>query len=40
MAVIATAWHWQLSEMDRMGLAELMDWEERAESVLKARAGK
>ncbi|MCU0843163.1 MAG: GpE family phage tail protein [Thiobacillaceae bacterium] len=38
--VIATAWHWPPSEMDRMGLAELMDWEARAEAVLKAKAGR
>ena len=38
--MIATAWGWPPSEMDRMGLTELMDWEERAESVLKARSGK
>jgi hypothetical protein len=38
--VIATAWGWPPSEMDRMGLKELMEWESLAEGVLKARAGK
>lgn len=38
--MIATAWGWPPSEMDRMGLAELMGWEARAEQILKARAGR
>lgn len=38
--VIATAWGWPPSEMDRMTLVELMDWEQRAETVLNAKAGR
>lgn len=37
-AVVAAAWGWPPSEMDRMTLGEVMDWEARAESQLKARA--
>jgi hypothetical protein len=37
--VIAFAFHWPPSEMDRMTVAELMDWEQRAERWLQARAG-
>jgi hypothetical protein len=36
--VIAAAWGWPPSEMDRMGLAELMDWEARAERWLRAKS--
>lgn len=37
--MIAFVWHWAPSEMDRMSLAQLMDWETRAEKWLKAREG-
>lgn len=37
--MIATAWGWGPSEMVPMGLGELMDWERRAEAVLRARGG-
>ncbi|HYN76913.1 MAG TPA: GpE family phage tail protein [Lamprocystis sp. (in: g-proteobacteria)] len=37
--MIAAVFHWPPSAMDRMGLAELMDWEGRAEQVLTARRG-
>lgn len=39
-AVVAAAWGWPPSEMDRMTLGEVMDWEARAESQLKARAAR
>jgi hypothetical protein len=38
--VIATAWGWPPREMVGMGLAELMDWEARAEAVLEAGGGR
>ncbi|WP_414718135.1 GpE family phage tail protein [Thiocapsa sp. UBA6158] len=37
---MAAAWHWPPSEMSRMGMAELMDWEARAARLLKAQAGR
>lgn len=38
--MIATAWQWPPSEMERMTVAELLDWERRAARLLKARAGR
>ncbi|NCA70902.1 MAG: GpE family phage tail protein [Sphingobacteriia bacterium] len=35
--MIAAAFHWPPSELDKMGLGELMDWERRAERWLRAR---
>jgi hypothetical protein len=38
--VIAAAWGWPPSEMSLMTLAEVMDWQARAEAQIKARVGK
>lgn len=37
-AVIATAWGWPPSEMDRMTVPELVGWAELARQVLQAGA--
>lgn len=37
--MIAAAFGWPPAAMDGMSVADLMDWEQRAEKWLKARAG-
>jgi hypothetical protein len=37
--VIATAWHWPPSELDRMPVTDLLDWAERAAQVLGEKGG-
>ncbi|PKG93637.1 GpE family phage tail protein [Pseudomonas sp. Choline-3u-10] len=39
MADIAVAFHWSPADMASLGLAELMDWRERARKRVEAKHG-
>ena len=39
MADIAMVFHWAPADLDPLGLAELMDWRERARKRMETKSG-